>query len=419
MRIDHDRLDAVLPPRDGAVADGQWGNTRSSTEPAGEPRPEARFVAPPTLTPTTASSDAQPSSEAADTTPTPTVSRSARAEAAMSAAQTTRSSESEPPPATAAARVATASEPVPLDAEVVVLMPPAPAASAAAAPAARAPAVVSHAAAPRPPVLASEALLRDMAPAEPAPRMLRGWPPVLGTVGALGTYWLTAGHGMGVPLIGAFVALGLLGLPPMPYAARAWAVVMVSGSALSLLLWSNVDGHANGESTLLTVVVTVLAAGLYFRAWHRGSNLARALVLCGTLGGATFLWTSGALSDLTMLDTAWQSWAPRLLGVPFGMLLMLALLAFMDARTTGGTSVCATALLLWYGLYTYVELMQAVWPKGAASANLALAPLSLLLSWVSGPPLTAALALGLSQVLAAALAGAVSVSQLRRSQWPT
>ncbi|HEX7480025.1 MAG TPA: hypothetical protein VF331_19665 [Polyangiales bacterium] len=440
VRIDHERLDAVLPSRESVTPDGQWGSARATTptslEPRGLPPPTAREAA-----------DQSRGHEAIELANAAAAERPARIEPAklehaavaelpgpgrVARAPQTLEPPNTPEPVTPTTAMQATIEtpntesapaedpgPAPLDAEVVVVMAASSTASPAAITSGTPTQLQTPIPPPRPPVLASEALLRDMAPAEPAPRVLRGWAPALGTVGALAVWWLTLGEGLGVPLIGAFVALAMLGLSPMPYAARAWAIVMVSGSALSLLLWSNVSSPMAGESLLLTLVVTVLATGLHFRAWHRGSVLARVMVMVGAFGGAVFLWVSGEFSDLTMTDTAWQSWAPRLLGVPFGMLLMLALLAFMDSRTTGGTSVWGSAVLVWYGLYTYVELMCAVWPKAAPTADLSLATTSMLLSWVSGPLLTALLALGIAQVLAAVLATAASSARTRRSQWPT
>jgi hypothetical protein len=271
----------------------------------------------------------------------------------------------------------------------------------------------SHAAQPRrPPVLASEALLRDLAPSRPARRALRIWCPLLGLLGATAAWILTQGQGTGWPLAGAFAGLALLGLPPMPYPGRASAVATVAGTALALVLWTDA-GTADGLATiLLTSSVVLLAAGLYFRAWHRASVLARFIVSAGVLSGAAFLWMRGDVADLTLFDTAWQSWLPRLVGLGFGILLMLSLLAFMDARSTGGASVWASFVLCWYGVYAAVEILRAAWPKDAAQLDMARIPVDTLLAWTSAPLLTAMLALGLAQLMAAGLAEALS----RRSE---
>jgi hypothetical protein len=41
---------------------------------------------------------------------------------------------------------------------------------------------------------------------------------------------------------------------------------------------------------------------------------------------------------------------------------MLALLAFMDARSTGGCATWAGALLGWYALYEWALLFAQSWP---------------------------------------------------------
>lgn len=262
----------------------------------------------------------------------------------------------------------------------------------------------AHAPVMRPPVLASEALQRDLTPAEPAPSLLRFWSPLLGLLGVAATWLLTRGHGIGAPLGGAFAALALLGLPRMPYAARAGAVATVAATGLAVVLWAEMAGDQGPRAVVLTLTVTLLAAGLFFRGWHRASALSRFMVALGILLGSSFLWMSGVFNELTMLDTAWQSWAPRLVSLPFAMLLMLSLLSFMNARTTAGASAWGTFVLLWYALYTTVQLLYAVWPKKAEAPDFALVDSQTLLALGSAPIFSALLALGLAQLIAAGIA---------------
>jgi hypothetical protein len=262
----------------------------------------------------------------------------------------------------------------------------------------------AHAPVMRPPVLASEALQRDLTPAEPAPGLLRFWSPALGLLGVAATWLLTRGHGIGAPLGGAFAALALLGLPRMPYAARAGAIATVAATGLAVVLWAEMGGDQGPRAVVLTLTVTLLAAGLFFRAWHRASALSRFMVSLGILLGASFLWMSGGWSELTMMDTAWQSWAPRLVSFPFGILLMLSLLSFMNARTTAGAAAWATFVLLWYALYTTVHLLHSVWPKTAEAPDFTLVDSQTMLALGSAPIFSALLALGLAQLIAAGLA---------------
>jgi len=258
----------------------------------------------------------------------------------------------------------------------------------------------------RPPVLASEALLRDIAPSRPARHALRVWCPLLGALGAANAWLLTHGQGMGWPLAGAFCALALLGLPPMPYSGRASAVSTVSATALALLLWSDAPSEGGATRVMLTVAVNLLATGLLFRSWHRASVVARIIVGAGIALSSLHLWLSGEFHELTLSDVTWQSWLPRIVVLVFCILLLLSLLAFMDARSTGGASVWAAFVLIWQGLHSVVTIVHAGWPKDAEAFDLARVPRDTLLAWTSTPLLSGLLAIALAQLLAAGLASA-------------
>jgi ribosomal protein L37E len=264
----------------------------------------------------------------------------------------------------------------------------------------------------RPPVLASEALLRDLAPSRPARRALRIWCPLLGALGIANAWFLTRGAGLGWPLTGAFVGLALLGLPPMPYAGRASAVATVAGTGLALVMWTDAHGREGLSTIVLATAVTLLATGLLFRSWHRASLLARFIVLSGVMLSSLFLWMSGDLSHLTVFDMVWQSWLPRVVSLAFAMLLLLSLLAFMDARSTAGATVWAGFVLLWHAVYAIVEVLHAAWPKYATRLDTSRIPIDTLLAWTSGPLFTALLAIGLAQLLAAGLAESTGRAQL-------
>ncbi|HKP63669.1 MAG TPA: hypothetical protein VJV78_43340 [Polyangiales bacterium] len=269
----------------------------------------------------------------------------------------------------------------------------------------------------RPPVLASEALQRDLTPAEPSPRLLRFWCPVLGLLGVCATWFLTHGRGLGAPLCGAFAALALLGLPRMGYSARAGAVATVAATGLALVLWADEGTEAGPRAVVLTLAVTLLATGLLFRSWHRASVLSRFMVALGILLGVSFLWMSEAFNQLTLLDTTWQSWAPILIALPFGILLMLSLLVFMNARTTAGAGAWACFVLLWYALHATVEMLHAVWPKDAESPDFSRVDLQTLLAWGSAPIFSALLTLALAQLIASALARSAGTGPARRTAY--
>lgn len=259
---------------------------------------------------------------------------------------------------------------------------------------------------PRPPVLASEALLRDIAPSRPARHALRIWCPLLGVLGVANAWLLTRGQGLGWPLAGAFCALALLGLPPMPYSGRASAVATVSATALALLFWSDAPSEGGASRVMLTVAVNLLATGLLFRSWHRASLVARVIVSAGIALSSLHLWLSGEFHELTLFDMAWQSWVPRLVALLFCMLLLLSLLVFMDARSTAGAAAWAGFVLVWQGLHALTTILHEGWPKDAEAFDLARVPTETLLAWTSTPLLSALLTIALAQLLAAGLAGA-------------
>jgi hypothetical protein len=215
----------------------------------------------------------------------------------------------------------------------------------------------------RPPVLASEALREQIAPAEPGRDTIRVLSVLIGISGTTFMLLLLGTSGMGLPLAGAFLALTALGFPSIPYAPRAAAVFTISASALGVVTWMVVGTVGAPAVVVETIGVVILAIALVFRAWHRASVVARILVASGILVCVGWLGMSGWLKDFTTLDPAWQSWLPTIIRAPFGLLLMLSLLAFMDARTTGGCGIWATAVLVWHALQMAVQLMILVWPK--------------------------------------------------------
>jgi hypothetical protein len=228
----------------------------------------------------------------------------------------------------------------------------------------------------------------------------------LGVVGVINVWLLTRGQGLGWPLAGAFCALSLLGLPPMPYSGRASAVTTVSATGLALLLWSDAPNPGGASRIMLTAAIALLGSGLLFRAWHRASTLSRFIVASGIGLACLFLWLSGELSDLTLVDTAWQSWLPRVVALTLALLLLLSLLAFMDARSTGGAAVWAGFILCWMGVHAVAAILHAAWPKGADAIDLTRLPQDTLLAWTSAPLLTALLSIGFAQLMAAGVADA-------------
>lgn len=253
------------------------------------------------------------------------------------------------------------------------------------------------------PILASEILRRELAPTTPASRLSRVGAALLGLGGAAGVPWLAADAELALPVAGALLLIGLLGILPASYGTRALALVVLSASTGALiLLRQRTDGDPL-ESVLLRGGVVILATALWFRAWHRGSVLARLLVLMGMGVCAAWLWRAGALRGLTSLPMAWQLWAPRVLDAPLGLLLMLSLLALMGSESTGGCAVWAIMLLAWYVAREWLELFTAYWPVGTQGPQLARVNAELALPALCSPLLVVLLSIGLAQLLAWAM----------------
>lgn len=235
---------------------------------------------------------------------------------------------------------------------------------------------VGQAVAPRPPVLASEALRRDLIPSSPAPMLARRIAVVVGALGATQAMLWSGGEGIAVPIAGAFAALCALGLAPMAYSARAASIATVSGSALGVAAFVETAATGRLEPLVLATGVTVLSAALLFRAWHRASWLARALAALGIAVCAGFLAMSETLQRLPIVDPSWQAWMPQLLQLVLVLLLFLSLLAFMDARSTGGCDAWAFSLLGWYVIFRAVETLAWRFPAASVMVDAAAAKLA-------------------------------------------
>lgn len=248
-----------------------------------------------------------------------------------------------------------------------------------------------------PPQLASEAMRREMRPSEPATLSSRVALALLGALGAVSSLLLLGSDGFGLPLSGAFVLALLLGVVPMPYPARAAVLVTLAGAGLAIVSLQGLDRAEALVGLVLMFGITILATALFFRAWHRGSLLARALITLGIAICVGWLWMGQGLTALAILETDWHRWLPPVLQVPLALILMLCLLAFMDARSTGGCTVWAWLLLLWFATHSAVGLVAAA---DAAGGGLVGLPEGVIAAAIGQPLFTALLTLGLAQLLA-------------------
>jgi hypothetical protein len=214
---------------------------------------------------------------------------------------------------------------------------------------------------------------------------------------------LAGQHELALPVAGALLLMGLLGVLPTSYGGRALGLVTLPVATGALVLWRQPASGDPLESVLLRGGVVILATALWFRAWHRGSVLARLLVVMGFGVCAAWLWRTGALQGLTTLPGAWQGWVPPVLDVSLGLVLTLSLLAFMGADSTGGCAVWAMLLLAWYVAREWLDLLAAYWPAGTGGPQLGRVGAETALPMVCLPLLVVLLSIGLAQLLAWAM----------------
>lgn len=212
------------------------------------------------------------------------------------------------------------------------------------------------------PLLASSVLWEDFAPKEPGHQVLRQTAIAVGVVGTAATLVLSWQEPAALLLAALFALLGLLGVIGLSYALRAASIVPVAFCGLLGVSWVRTGLTGLYSGPWLAVGVAVLSASLYFRAYYRSSKIARLLVGAGILVCAGWLFAAGHMDQLAVLDLHWQSWLKPMMWLGLALLLLLSLLAFMEARTTGGCKLWATALLGWYAIYVTLEWALQEWP---------------------------------------------------------
>jgi len=250
----------------------------------------------------------------------------------------------------------------------------------------------------KPLVLASECMRADIAPNDPGRGIIRVAAVAVGGAGAAAVLIVAGLAPVSLAVAVAMLVVAALGLAPLDYRRRAYALVAVALPAVvaTSFLAAARGGVAHGG--LLAMMVSGLAGALYFRAEYRASRLARGLVGLGVSAGATWLALSGALGRLTTLDAAWQSWLPVLLATSLALVLALALLGFMTHNSTGACSAWATTLLVWFAIYASAthaaELFPAAGPALVGEWRLGVA-----MGAVATPLLAAVTAVAVAQIL--------------------
>ncbi|NNE18086.1 MAG: hypothetical protein HKN10_06385, partial [Myxococcales bacterium] len=252
---------------------------------------------------------------------------------------------------------------------------------------------------PGPPILASELLREQMRPSTPGDKALRVTTVVLSAVGALAVL-LTGGiHPLTFVSLALLIMTATLALTPMSYRGRAVAIFSVGVVATGVALWQQTMKGIAPEGVILASATILLSGSLLFRAYYRGARLARVAVTLGVLALGAWFFASGGHESLIMLDGQWQSWAPAVTHLGFGLLALLSLMAFMDSSTRGGSHVWAVALLVLYSLHIGLLVAGGLWPADHGPASIEGSTIAAILAGMVG---TIVAGLALAQILVAA-----------------
>ena len=256
---------------------------------------------------------------------------------------------------------------------------------------------------PGPPILASELLREQMQPRTPGGRALRRVTVGLAAPGIVG---VVVGGGVN-PL--TFASLGLLvgmlagALSPLSYGARAVFLFLMGAAATGVASWQQTLQSLAQESAILAAATILLSGSLLFRAYYRGARLARVAVSMGVVALGAWFFLTGGHESLISLEGYWQSWVPATTHILFGLLALLALMAFMDSSTRGGVHWWAYSLLTLYVIHIGVLVASQVWPAPSGVPTLEAPAIAALIAGAVG---TVVAGVSLAQVLVLAFQAA-------------
>ncbi len=244
----------------------------------------------------------------------------------------------------------------------------------------------------RPQFLASELLKQDWHPRHPLRRTSRWGTLAVGAAGAIAILAAGGGSLVGLLLAAVLAACAVVGAAPLEPARRTVILASVATLGTATSAWLRSD---EPSAPLLLGCLVVASSALFFRAAHRTSRLARALVGVGV--GATALWLTltGGVESLVVTSLEWQVWVGPALRVALGAAVVSTLLTFLDPTGHGGAWIAGGSLLVWSALDASGAVARALWPvRGTAEA------LSdpVVLATLASPFLTAVAAVGLCQV---------------------
>lgn len=214
-------------------------------------------------------------------------------------------------------------------------------------------------AAPQPPVLASDVMLEDEAPAAPGRSAERIAAVVVGVLGlVIELAAATAGHAPSWLMCAVFGIVLVLGVVPVPYSARAGALLAVAGgtSAMLLLQDGGADATAVGRAILFACFAIILPAGLFVRQNYCGARTGRVLTAVGVVAALVWLLLPGE-------GAVWRGFSddtPHLIEACLRLALvplaLMALLAFMPSESTGACRLWAVLLLVWAATFLAASL---------------------------------------------------------------
>ncbi len=252
---------------------------------------------------------------------------------------------------------------------------------------------------PGPPILASDLLREQMRPSSPGEKALRVTTVVLSALGALAVLLIGGIHPLTFVSLALLIMTATLALTPLSYRARANAIFAAGALATGVALWQQTLQGIAPESVILASATILLSGSLLFRAYYRGARLARLAVTLGVLALGAWFFVSGGHESLIMLDGHWQSWAPAIAHLGFGLLALLSLMAFMDSSTRGGAHVWAVAVLVLYSVHIALRVATGLWPVDRGPASIEGPTVAAILTGTVG---TIVAGLALAQILVTA-----------------